>query len=274
MRMNSGHGKKLFRYHPTWTAHEPTRRYMDGCPKFTIKPKKRVRNNSRLKSFSTIKQQVVLHAKQQIVIQIFRCCRAYRNAPPREKGKYRCCYAPAIRVSRAHRKLNITSHSNPKTIGIIPKSKQLIFGKPAINQHTKRSILFPCLRFSALRPTRRKHTPIKSVMNAEQNRKRKKRGGAAGGDRTHDPWLRRPILYPLSYSRAGCRVAMCYAFARQHTQDLAKRRRIVCIGLAQPGALFARSAKGYIVWAQRPGCLLGRSSVVGTRKRPECELHQ
>ena len=26
-------------------------------------------------------------------------------------------------------------------------------------------------------------------------------GGAAGGDRTHDPWLRRPILYPLSYSR-------------------------------------------------------------------------
>ena len=27
-------------------------------------------------------------------------------------------------------------------------------------------------------------------------------GGAAGGDRTHDPWLRRPILYPLSYSRA------------------------------------------------------------------------
>ena len=28
--------------------------------------------------------------------------------------------------------------------------------------------------------------------------------GAAGGDRTHDPWLRRPILYPLSYSRYGC----------------------------------------------------------------------
>lgn len=27
--------------------------------------------------------------------------------------------------------------------------------------------------------------------------------GAAGGDRTHDPWLRRPILYPLSYSRWG-----------------------------------------------------------------------
>jgi hypothetical protein len=27
------------------------------------------------------------------------------------------------------------------------------------------------------------------------------RTGAAGGDRTHDPRLRRPILYPLSYSR-------------------------------------------------------------------------
>ncbi len=36
--------------------------------------------------------------------------------------------------------------------------------------------------------------------------------GAAGGDRTHDPWLRRPILYPLSYSRTvllckGCILA-------------------------------------------------------------------
>ena len=29
--------------------------------------------------------------------------------------------------------------------------------------------------------------------------------GAAGGDRTHDPWLRRPILYPLSYSRCDAR---------------------------------------------------------------------
>ena len=32
----------------------------------------------------------------------------------------------------------------------------------------------------------------------------KSRDGAAGGDRTHDPWLRRPILYPLSYSRTLC----------------------------------------------------------------------
>ena len=31
--------------------------------------------------------------------------------------------------------------------------------------------------------------------------------GAAGGDRTHDPWLRRPILYPLSYSRNAVRCA-------------------------------------------------------------------
>ena len=35
----------------------------------------------------------------------------------------------------------------------------------------------------------------------EQNRQEK--NGAAGGDRTHDPWLRRPILYPLSYSRTS-----------------------------------------------------------------------
>ena len=27
--------------------------------------------------------------------------------------------------------------------------------------------------------------------------------GAAGWNRTSDPWLRRPILYPLSYSRTG-----------------------------------------------------------------------
>ena len=33
----------------------------------------------------------------------------------------------------------------------------------------------------------------------------KKLLGAAGGDRTHDPWLRRPILYPLSYSREPVR---------------------------------------------------------------------
>ncbi|EKD97532.1 MAG: hypothetical protein ACD_23C00879G0003 [uncultured bacterium] len=35
--------------------------------------------------------------------------------------------------------------------------------------------------------------------------------GAAGGDRTHDPWLRRPILYPLSYSRIllkNCKTAI------------------------------------------------------------------
>ena len=36
------------------------------------------------------------------------------------------------------------------------------------------------------------------VSNSPQ---RPNRYGAAGGDRTHDPWLRRPILYPLSYSR-------------------------------------------------------------------------
>src|SRR5450830_156118 len=31
----------------------------------------------------------------------------------------------------------------------------------------------------------------------------KQLNGAAGWDRTSDPWLRRPILYPLSYSRTG-----------------------------------------------------------------------
>ena len=29
------------------------------------------------------------------------------------------------------------------------------------------------------------------------------KSGAAGWNRTSDPWLRRPILYPLSYSRVG-----------------------------------------------------------------------
>src|SRR5262249_41629271 len=28
-----------------------------------------------------------------------------------------------------------------------------------------------------------------------------RKNGAPGGIRTHDPWLRRPILYPLSYGR-------------------------------------------------------------------------
>ena len=44
-----------------------------------------------------------------------------------------------------------------------------------------------------------------SVKAAETKKSKAKLGdlgfGAAGGNRTHDPWLRRPILYPLSYSR-------------------------------------------------------------------------
>jgi hypothetical protein len=36
--------------------------------------------------------------------------------------------------------------------------------------------------------------------------------GAAGWDRTSDPWLRRPILYPLSYSRVGGSEAKDTAF--------------------------------------------------------------
>ena len=38
--------------------------------------------------------------------------------------------------------------------------------------------------------------------------------GAAGGDRTHDPWLRRPILYPLSYSRNSGNNAELFIFAQ------------------------------------------------------------
>jgi hypothetical protein len=50
------------------------------------------------------------------------------------------------------------------------------------------------------------------VETVKAGRKRRKKqeekleipgGGAAGWDRTSDPWLRRPILYPLSYSRTG-----------------------------------------------------------------------
>ena len=33
--------------------------------------------------------------------------------------------------------------------------------------------------------------------------------GAAGWDRTSDPWLRRPILYPLSYSRVEISKEAC-----------------------------------------------------------------
>ena len=49
--------------------------------------------------------------------------------------------------------------------------------------------------------------------------------GAAGGDRTHDPWLRRPILYPLSYSRvlAVQRLSHATAAPRLHCK--------VCEGL-------------------------------------------
>jgi hypothetical protein len=33
--------------------------------------------------------------------------------------------------------------------------------------------------------------------------------GAPGADRTRDPWLRRPVLYPLSYGRLGVLHSVC-----------------------------------------------------------------
>ncbi len=67
--------------------------------------------------------------------------------------------------------------------------------------------------------------------------------GAAGGDRTHDPWLRRPILYPLSYSRVGgmvrrgmkdtgfpgCRPRMPHDHAQKRGTSPLDRCRIFCL---------------------------------------------
>ena len=49
--------------------------------------------------------------------------------------------------------------------------------------------------------------------------------GAAGGDRTHDPWLRRPILYPLSYSRIAAIVGV----------DVASHTSTVFVSLVEGG---------------------------------------
>src|SRR5262249_49383311 len=46
--------------------------------------------------------------------------------------------------------------------------------------------------------------------------------GAPGGIRTHDPWLRRPILYPLSYGRDEAQV---YAGRRGSIDSLDRRHR-------------------------------------------------
>ena len=53
-------------------------------------------------------------------------------------------------------------------------------------------------------PLRRISNSSTTFINTNKNRQKDKRFGAAGGDRTHDHWLRRPILYPLSYSRTLC----------------------------------------------------------------------
>ena len=56
----------------------------------------------------------------------------------------------------------------------------------------------------ALRSSNEDSTPTESMKSGNKNATAKGgevARGAAGGDRTHDPWLRRPILYPLSYSR-------------------------------------------------------------------------
>ena len=67
--------------------------------------------------------------------------------------------------------------------------------------------------------------------------------GAAGGDRTHDPRLRRPILYPLSYSRAEpCILAACSgspgpAIGARYNRGLsADARRALPEGLEGPPA--------------------------------------
>ena len=48
------------------------------------------------------------------------------------------------------------------------------------------------------------------------------KAGAAGGDRTHDPRLRRPILYPLSYSRKRSGLSLicqCFRGNQRPTRD-------------------------------------------------------
>lgn len=65
---------------------------------------------------------------------------------------------------------------------------------------------------------------------------RKFTSGAAGGDRTHDPWLRRPILYPLSYSRYRCPLREQQKSTTKHlstkflfVQETAVILRFICI---------------------------------------------
>ena len=49
--------------------------------------------------------------------------------------------------------------------------------------------------------------------------------GAAGGDRTHDPWLRRPILYPLSYSRLGTYLERCEGYSQLDVSSMYSHAR-------------------------------------------------
>ena len=67
-------------------------------------------------------------------------------------------------------------------------------------------------RFSPFSPNGKKFSP----KNSEISRK-PVIAGAAGGDRTHDPWLRRPILYPLSYSRMTASRQRCRSEAEGYS---------------------------------------------------------
>jgi hypothetical protein len=53
--------------------------------------------------------------------------------------------------------------------------------------------------------------------------------GAPGWDRTSDPWLRRPILYPLSYGRTSKEGA-----GSEWTQRPLRDRKLTCFGEGSP----------------------------------------
>ena len=73
--------------------------------------------------------------------------------------------------------------------------------------------------------------------------RRRREGGAPGGTRTHDPWLRRPVLYPLSYRRLpGCDRSRSTVRARSGSAARHEVRKRVRMVAGFPRPLRPRSA--------------------------------
>ena len=85
---------------------------------------------------------------------------------------------------------------------------------------------------------------------------RQKENGAPGTNRTCDPWLRRPILYPLSYGRVEL----------DKNTGFPRGRPVFCVdhpaARALPGLILIKMGKGALLYKRASTRYAGRDAPV------------